>query len=184
MKRLILTERPPLTFFTDDELATANAFTLAKRREEWLLSRAAAKQLAMNEGFADDPRRVTVERPLLLIDGASSGWYVSLSHSFPYAGAAIDRQPVGFDVQVVREIAEWSSHLFLTDTETEQMRRCAIPHRVLHFWCAKEAAFKRDVATPTMKQTPIQLVEERTDGLTFNVVETEAMGELIVAVTR
>jgi phosphopantetheinyl transferase len=183
MKRLILTEPPPLSFFTDDELATADAFKLARRRDEWLLSRAAAKQLALNEGFADDPRRVTVERPLLLIDGISSGWYVSVSHSFPYAGAAIDRHPVGFDVQVVREIAEWSSHLFLTEIETEQMRRCAIPHRILHFWCAKEAAFKRDAATPTMKQTPIQLVAERADGLTFDVVETVAMGEVLVAGT-
>lgn len=183
MKRLILTRLPSLACFTDEELAVANAFKLAKRRDEWLLSRAAAKQLALDEGLASDPRRITVARPQLLIDGVPTGWYVSLSHSHPYAGAAIDRQPLGFDIQVVREIDERSSHLFLTDEETDQMHRCTISHRLLHFWCAKEAAFKRDEATTTMKQTPIQLVEERTDGLTFDVAETVVSGELIVAVT-
>jgi phosphopantetheinyl transferase len=183
MKRLILTQLPSRAFFTDEELAVANAFKLAKRRDEWLLSRAAAKQLALDEGLAGDARSITIARPQLLVDGSPTGWYVSLSHSHPYAGAAIDRQPLGFDVQVVREIAESSAHFFLTDAEANQMRRCTIANRVLHFWCAKEAAFKRDEATATMKQTPIHIIEQRPDGLLFDVAETVVSGELIVAVT-
>ncbi len=31
----------------------------------------------------------------------------------------------------------------LTDEETEAMSRCSIAHRLLHFWCAKEAEWKR-----------------------------------------
>jgi phosphopantetheinyl transferase len=146
--------------FTDAELAIADAFKLAKRREEWLLSRAAAKHL---------PRRA----------------YVSFSHSGRYAGAATDDAPVGIDVEVVRPMKESAAHLFLSDEETDAMRRCSLPHRLLHFWCAKEAAWKqRSDQFTTLKQVPLALVEERADGLTFDVVETVATGELIVALTN
>jgi phosphopantetheinyl transferase len=169
---------------TDAELATADAFKLPKRRDEWLLSRLAAKQLALQLGLADDPRAVTVDRPYLTIDGRRSEWLVSLSHSMPYAGAMIGREPVGLDVQVVREFAEWSAHLFMTDGEAEEMRRCSIEHRILHFWCAKESAWKqRSEEFATMKQLPLRLIEGRPTGLRFDAAETVAIGELIVAVT-
>jgi 4'-phosphopantetheinyl transferase EntD len=165
-------------WFSEAEREQANTFKLPKRRAEWLLVRAAAKQLALQLGITNDPRTLTVERPL------TAGWYVSLSHSGNYAGAAFAREPIGLDVQVVREIAEWSTHLFLSDAETEEMRTCAIEHRVLHFWCAKEAAFKRAADYETMKQLPLTLIEQRGDGLLFDKVETVRIGELIVALTR
>lgn len=178
---LVLTGTPDPAVFTDDELATASEFKLPKRREEWLLSRAAAKQLAVRLGIASNPLEVRVDRPFL----AGTKWYVSLSHSQPYAAAAISRTPVGVDVQVVREIPEYSTHLFLSREEDEAMRRCAIPHRVLHFWCAKEAAFKqRSDELTTMKQCPIALVGESESGLSFDAVETFASGDVIVALTR
>lgn len=167
-----------LSMFSDAELEQANAFKLTKRRDEWLLARAAAKQLAMRLGITNDPRALSIERP------TTAGWYLSLSHSAPYGGAAIAREPVGFDVQVVREIAEWATHLFLSEDETEAMRACGIEHRVLHFWCAKEAAFKRNAEYETMKQLPMRLLEEREGGLLFDQAETVRIGELIVAITR
>jgi phosphopantetheinyl transferase len=178
---LVLEGTADRALFTDDELATADEFKLPKRRDEWLLSRAAAKQLSVQRGIAADPRRVSVARPFI----ANTRWYVSLSHSMPYAAAAIDCNPVGIDIQVVREIPEWSTHLFLSREEDEAMRRCTIPHRVLHFWCAKEAAFKqRSDEFKTMKQCPVTLVRECESGVSFDVVETVAIGEVIVAVTR
>lgn len=184
-ERVLLIEgAPDLSWFTDDELAAATAFKLAKRRDEWLLARMAAKGLAVQRGIAADPRRIGIERPYVLVDGAPTHWQVSISHSAPYAGAAIDAGPVGIDVQVVREIAEWSSHLFLSDDETRAMQRCTIRHRLLHFWCAKEAAWKqRSHEFATMKQAPLRVVEERWSGLLFDVVETVVTGEVIVAVT-
>ncbi|MFP5245348.1 MAG: 4'-phosphopantetheinyl transferase family protein, partial [Thermoanaerobaculia bacterium] len=109
---------------------------------------------------------------------------VSISHSAPYAGAAIARTPIGIDVQVIREIAEWSSHLFLSDAETGAMRDCSVAHRILHFWCAKEAAFKRQSDYTTMKQLPLRFLGESERGLLFEEVETVAIGDVIVAVTR
>ena len=171
--------------FTDAELAEANEFKLAKRRDEWLLSRAAAKTLAVQLGLASDPRDVTVDRPFLVIGGERTAYYVSLSHSTPYAAAAIASDPIGIDVQVIRDIADWSTHLFLTREEDAAMRCCSLPHRVLHFWCAKEAAFKRrsDEFT-TMRQLHMELLEEHATGLLFDAAETIQLDDVIVALTR
>lgn len=171
-------------FFTAAELETASSFKLAKRREEWLLSRYAAKLLAIELGIVTDPRTCSVGRPVLFVDGEPTSWFVSLSHSAPYAGAALARDPIGLDVQVVRGIAEWSSHLFLSDGESEVMRGCGLADRTLHFWCAKEAAWKRrSDEFSTMKQLPLQFVQERERGLLFDQVETLREDDLIVALT-
>jgi phosphopantetheinyl transferase len=171
-------------FFTPAELEAASKFKLPKRREEWLLSRYAAKRLAMQLGIIEEPRTCMVERPVLVVDGQPTTWFVSLSHSAPYAAAALSREPVGIDVQVVRAIAEWSSHLFMSNAEAEVMRSCRIAHRALHFWCAKEAAWKRrSEEFATMKQLPLRLVEEREEGLLFDQVETQLQVDCIVALT-
>jgi phosphopantetheinyl transferase len=134
-------------------------FKLEKRRREWMLSRGAAS---------------------LLPEAA----FVSFSHSAPYAAAAKDEAPVGIDVQVVRDVGERTAHLFLTGEEAEVMSRCTIAHRLLHFWCAKEAEWKRHGgATLTLKRTPIVLLDEMRDGLRFDVVETIAIDDVIVALT-
>ncbi|HEX7190502.1 MAG TPA: 4'-phosphopantetheinyl transferase superfamily protein, partial [Thermoanaerobaculia bacterium] len=91
------------------------SFPSEKRRREWILSRTALRML----GPAP---------------------FSSLSHSGDYAAAAIAEVPVGVDVQVVRPLAERAAHLFLTDDEQADMERCAIAHRIIHFFCAKEAA--------------------------------------------
>ncbi|MFL6248299.1 MAG: 4'-phosphopantetheinyl transferase family protein [Thermoanaerobaculia bacterium] len=170
--------------FTAAELALANTFKLATRRDEWLLSRLAAKQLAMQLGLAGDPRAITIDRPFLIIDGQRTDWRVSLSHSAPYAGAAIARTPIGLDVQVVRDLNERAAHLFLSPEETDQVNGCTLSHRIVHFWCAKEAAWKqRSEEFVTLRQVPLQLIEQRKEGLLFDSVETFAIDDLIVAVT-
>jgi phosphopantetheinyl transferase (holo-ACP synthase) len=171
-------------WFTSDELAIANEFKLAKRRDEWLLSRAAAKRWALQRGLCDDARACNVARPFLVIDGVESEWHVSLSHSSPYAGAVFARDPVGIDVQVLRDFPDAAAHLFLTNDEEEQMRTCAVPHRLLHFWCAKEAAWKKlGGAVPTLKQVPIHIESANDSGIVFDVVESVLINDVIVAIT-
>lgn len=172
-------------WFTESELATANAFKLASRREEWLHVRFAAKRLAMDLGLANDPRAIAIERPWLVIDGEKTEWQVSLSHSEPYAAAAIARTPIGVDVERLRDLDERAAHLFLTPGEIEQLQRCTLAHRILHFWAAKEAAWKqRSSEFVTLRQVPLQLIGEREDGLLFDLVETTAIDEAIAAITR
>jgi len=156
-------------WFTDAELAEADAFRLPKRREEWMHARMAAKQLAVNRGLAAHPRDVRVTRDLF-----------SLSHSHPYAAAAIGH---GIDVQVIREISESAAHLFLSDQEADAMRACGVEHRLLHFWCAKEAAWKAQRGEiPTLKQVALKLIDVQPYGLRFDGVET-LWTDVIIALT-
>jgi phosphopantetheinyl transferase (holo-ACP synthase) len=138
---------------------TPGSFPSEKRRREWILSRTALRML----GPAP---------------------FSSLSHSGDYAAAAIGDVPVGVDVQVVRPLAERAAHLFLSDEEQKEMERCTIEHRLLHFFCAKEAAWKaRGGAIPTLKQIPLKLKEETATGLLFDSAATYATGVIIVAFT-
>ncbi|HEX8170085.1 MAG TPA: 4'-phosphopantetheinyl transferase superfamily protein [Thermoanaerobaculia bacterium] len=166
-------------WFTDDELAIVDALPTPKRREQWMLSRIAVKQLALDLRLCADPQMCTYARPHVL-----QSWFASVSHSGPYAGAIIGRDPVGIDVQEVRELSERAAHLFLSDLETRAMASCTLEHRLLHFWCAKEAAWKqRSGDFETLKQLPLVLVDQRDDGLLFDAAETRRIGDVIVAVT-
>jgi hypothetical protein len=153
----------PESWFAEDERAVIESFALPKRRMEWMLSRIAEKELR-NRGAHGD--------------------YISYSHSAAYGGAAIDFHPVGIDVQTLRDIAEAAAHHFLTDAEIDAMRRCTIAHRLLHFWCAKEAAWKQhrgEVAT--LRRVPISLIDEGERGLRFAGVATWAVDDLVAALT-
>jgi phosphopantetheinyl transferase (holo-ACP synthase) len=138
-------------------------FPREKRRLEWMLSRIAEKELRKR---------------------GAQGDYVSYSHSGKYGAAAIDAQPVGIDVEVLRNLSESAARHFLNDDEIAAMERCTIANRMLHFWSAKEAVWKqRGGAVPTLKRIRIQLEAENADGLRFDGVETFAIGDLVAALT-
>ena len=158
----------PRQWFSAEELAIVDAFPREKRREEWMLSRIAEKELR---------RR------------GARGAHVSYSHRGPYGAAAVGEAPVGIDVEIARDIRPDSARFFLTDNETADVRRCAIDRALLHFWCAKEAAWKQHVGrvlnpSPTLKGVRLRLVSESGSGLLFDLVETIAVGDAIVALTR
>ena len=171
-------------WLSDDELHEAECFRFPRRRQEWLDSRVAAKMLASVQGHLGDPRQVSIDRPHIHL-GNGERRHVSLSHSSPFAGAAIDDSPVGIDVQTLRNVDERAVHLFLRDEEEAVMRACTLPYRLIHFWAAKEAAWKRrSHEFLTLKQLPLRLEEQTAHGLRFDQVETYATGELVVALTR
>jgi phosphopantetheinyl transferase (holo-ACP synthase) len=153
----------PESFLTPEERATVKSYPRAKRQMEWMLSRIAEKELR---------RR------------GARGEQVSFSHSAGYGAAAIDVNPIGIDVQVVRQISEGAAHHFLMDDEIESMNGCTIAHRLLHFWCAKEAVWKQQRgAVATLKRVPIQLIGQREKGLRFENVETFFTRDLVAALT-
>ena len=151
----------PRQWFSVEELAMVDAFPREKRREEWMLSRIAEKELR---------RR------------GAHGSSVSYSHRGPYGAASVGEAPVGIDVEIARDIRPDSARFFLTDNEAADARRCSIDRALLHFWCAKEAAWKQHGgALPTLKRLPLRLLRETKQGLLFDVVETVAVGEVVVA---
>ena len=151
-------------WFSAAELAVVDAFPREKRREEWMLSRIAEKELR---------RR------------GARGAHVSYSHRGPYGAAAVGEEPVGIDVEIARDIRPDSARFFLTDDEATAASRCAIERALLHFWCAKEAAWKqRGGVLPTLKRVPLRLAGESERGLLFDAVETFAVGDVVVALTR
>lgn len=161
------------TWFTPDELETAHAFVREKRRDEWLLSRYAVKRLAGLQA-------VPVTRPQL-----ADGRFISISHSQGVAAAAIGTAPVGVDIERVRKLDEHVARHFLIESEIEAMQRCALPHRVLHWWCAKEAAWKQQGGEIRfLKQIPLMLESEGAHSLVFENVETFATGAYVLALTR
>jgi len=173
-RALVITEVDrPERWFSAMELARADAFTLEKRRTEWMLARIAAKELARQRGLCEDPRAFVVERAPT----------ISLSHGGGYGAAAIDVEPVGIDIERHRDIKPSAAHLFLTEEEEAEARHCSMERALLHFWSAKEAAWKqRSGEVPTLKKIPLHLVAQRDDGLTFDRAETYA-GEIVVALT-
>jgi len=55
---------------------------------------------------------------------------------------------------------------------------------MVHFWAAKEAAWKRESDRyATLRQLPLRLLDVTPHGLKFDKVETFDAGELIVALT-
>lgn len=185
-RAILVRGEPDQAFFTDEELARAHSFTLPKRQAEWKLSRAAAKQFAVRTGFASDPRSCTVsEERRLIVAQVMRPLFVSLSHSAPYAAAAIDGSPIGIDVERLREIRGQAARLFLTLEEEAVMKGCSLPYRLLHFWAAKEAAWKRaGGAIETLKRMALKLEAETENGLRFTEVETTILGDAVVALTR
>ncbi|HEY8133733.1 MAG TPA: 4'-phosphopantetheinyl transferase superfamily protein [Thermoanaerobaculia bacterium] len=150
----------PESWFSAEEIAP---LTRPKRRREWMLSRIAEKELRQR--------------------GASGGC-VSFSHSGSYGAAAVSAQPIGIDVETLREISESAAHHFLSDEEIESMLLCTIAHRMLHFWSAKEAAWKRlGGSMPTLKKVPLRLEDQTPNGLRFDGVETFAVNDLVAALT-
>jgi phosphopantetheinyl transferase len=153
----------PRRWFTAEELAIVDSFPREKRREEWMLSRIAEKELR---------RR------------GARGAHVSYSHRGAYGAAAVGDAPVGIDVEVVREVRPDSARFFLTDAEAADAQRCAVDRALLHFWCAKEAAWKqRGGALPTLKRVPLRLVSATEQGLRFDGVETFAIDDVVVALS-
>ena len=184
-RALIVTHvTPKLDWFGEEEFRDAEQFHHEKRRNEWLCARMAVKRLAMNRGLASDPKRIRVKRPHVLIDDVMQ-LYVSLSHSERFAAAAIDDEPIGIDVQALRDLNERTSKFFLSANEAKAMRHAALMHRLLHFWCAKEAEWKRRGGDPpTLKQVSLIFEAESPHGVRFDSVETIELEGAIAALTR
>ncbi|HXI12221.1 MAG TPA: 4'-phosphopantetheinyl transferase superfamily protein [Thermoanaerobaculia bacterium] len=183
------------SFFNEDEFAAVRGLRFPHQKTEWFSARMAAKWLACSRGLASDPRSVAVSggrqrRPELRLESRAAV-ALSLSHTDGVGGAAIDHETIGLDVQRVRPLSERGWKFFLQEREISAVRMASIDDVAIHFWSAKEAAWKALSGENQrgLKDVGLSLSAEGSDGLRFRyhcatesgIVETRRIGSLVVA---
>lgn len=191
-----VTEEDCTRLLTGEEQQRLRGFARPRRQAEWSASRIAAKLLAVELGLCSDPRACAIvssyRKPQLAIEGLDGEWHVSISHSSGAGAAALDRRPIGIDIQMPRQLNPRVTKFFLNSGELEQLRGVRIENPMIHFWCAKEAAFKLKAGPGWLKRVSIELRGETAVGLAFSLtapvageVRTFRAGDqMIAAVAR
>lgn len=176
-----VTEDDARAMFSDDELAIRAHLHPEKRCLEWTAARAAAKQLAIEQHLTATPASCAVMkidgRPRLVIDGTMSGRNVSISHSAAAGAAAIHVDPIGVDLQDIRDIDPRAAKFFIGEAEGDVVSDVAALNPLLHLWCAKEAAWK--ASSPegsTLKSVRLQIVRSEAGGGLFDYETGERRG--------
>ncbi|MDZ4715215.1 MAG: 4'-phosphopantetheinyl transferase superfamily protein [Cytophagales bacterium] len=110
----------------------------AHKRLEWLAGRALIRSLveAMNLSY-DGIRKDEFGKPFL----KSLPHFISLSHSYPYVAAQIDRsQSVGIDVEQPKEkLRQVGPRVLAAEELADAGNRL---DKLCIYWCAKEALYK------------------------------------------
>lgn len=170
-----------------NEIASLRA---VQRHGERAASRVAAKSLALERGFVDLPSRIRFtksdERPVVLVDGVEPMLFVSFSHTAGIGAAALHDAPVGLDLEHERVIDPRATKFFLRGDELAHAASSGVENALLHWWCAKEAAFKLAADHPTLLQVPLALECESAAGLVLrgphgSRVETVRLSASLVA---
>jgi len=183
-------------WLASDEWEIFESMRGPKRQLEWASSRIAAKRLAIDLGLcanSGECRIPTVsERPRLLLPG-NRAIAVSLSHSAGAGAAAMHDDPIGLDLQEIREIHRGVTKYFLHDDELETTRHLELDHALIHFWAAKEAIWKMEpgegwyrssrVAVRSVERSAAVLVWERS-GTHGTVTTTTVEDRFVLAVAR
>ncbi|MBQ7485643.1 MAG: 4'-phosphopantetheinyl transferase superfamily protein [Oscillospiraceae bacterium] len=87
-------------------------------------------------------------------------WHVSISHSGAYAVCAVDRRPVGVDLETVRTVDEKFMRRVCTEAELSYLAGGdGSPERFWELWTAKEAVFKLTGAGPLLRLSKLALPE-------------------------
>jgi 4'-phosphopantetheinyl transferase len=147
-------------YLSSTERETCAALTLPRRRREWLAGRRAAKELVRQrhrDGERPDLREVEIGnlsagldrgRPFYRVGGRAGAFGLSISHSGPFAAAALSRQPnqrVGIDIERVERRDASFEALALSRVEAHRVRRlCGVARwqAVTRIWVLKEALLK------------------------------------------
>lgn len=166
---------------SEQELAQREELRPEKRRVEWTAARVAAKLLAIERQLTDQGHRCTVEkaggRPRLVIDGTISDRSISISHSAAIGAAAIHTEPVGVDIQDIRDVDPRAAKFFLGDSENDTVSDVVARNPLLHVWCAKEAAWKASAEEgSTLKSVTLRIIRSEAGGGMFDYSVGERHG--------
>jgi len=173
---------------TTSERADVERLRAPERRLERAASRIAGKILLTETMSLGDAREVEFakdeDRPFARLRGSAVPLSVSFTHSHGLGAAAVAESPVGIDLERFRDIRPQMTRFFLSPSEFSAAESLDLPWSLLHFWSAKEAAFKMSRTYPTLLKTPLHVTAITSSGLTFEVSGTGAEVETRVVETE
>ncbi len=121
----------------EGEKAYYEQLKAGKRNLHWLGTRVLLRKMLKTDEYIDC--KVDAHGKPYLV---SLPYHISLSHSFDYAAVMIGKDPVGIDIEQVKEKVERIAHKFMRKEElgfiSDQYK---IPQLYV-CWCAKEAVYK------------------------------------------
>jgi putative transcriptional regulator len=171
-------------FLTPRERDDLEELKVPARRLERAASRIAGKMVADEVFGIRNPTQVEFvkdgDRPVALLRGEPAPFSVSFTHSHGLGAAALGEAPVGVDLEKFRPIRPEMTRFFLSDAELAVAAGIDLPHPLLHYWAAKEAAFKADGRFPTLLKVPLELVRAGLSGLTLGIAGTSFLVETTI----
>ncbi|HEY4326592.1 MAG TPA: 4'-phosphopantetheinyl transferase superfamily protein [Mucilaginibacter sp.] len=119
------------------EKAYYEKLSAGKRSLHWLGTRVLLRKMLRTDEYIDC--KVDAHGKPYLVN---LPYHISLSHSFDYAAVMISKEPVGIDIEQVKEKVERIAHKFI---KKDEMAFIGNAHRIQQLyvcWCAKEAVYK------------------------------------------
>lgn len=132
------------SLLTPEESDRRATFRSVARRDSFALGRYAARDL-LSESLGCSPAEVPIE---VLPDGSlavpGTPWQLSISHTGPYAAAAIATSEIGIDLERIRPRPESLFRFILQPEEMKLREELDLPteHQIVLFWALKESVLK------------------------------------------
>ena len=121
----------------EHEKAHYEQLKVGKRNLHWLGTRVLLRKMLRTNEYIDF-KVDTHGKPYL----GNLPYHISLSHSFDYAAVMIGKEPVGIDIEQVKEKVERIAHKFMRKKEMAFINEKDKINQLYVCWCAKEAVYK------------------------------------------
>jgi phosphopantetheine--protein transferase-like protein len=122
----------------EQEKAYVEQLSHGKRNLHWLGTRVLLRKMLDTDEYIDC--QVDAHGKPYLVD---LPYHISLSHSFDYAAVMISKkQPVGIDIEQIKEKVERIAHKFMRPAEMAFIDGQNKIQQLYVCWCAKEAVYK------------------------------------------
>ncbi|HEY8931332.1 MAG TPA: 4'-phosphopantetheinyl transferase superfamily protein, partial [Mucilaginibacter sp.] len=121
----------------EQEQAHYESLKKGKRNLHWLGTRVLLRKMLQTDEFIDC--KVDAHGKPYLVN---LPYHISLSHSFDYAAVMIGKEPVGIDIEQIKDKVERIAHKFMKKEEMAFLTPADRIKQLYACWCAKEAVYK------------------------------------------
>ena len=152
--------KPSTDYLSEERRQRAEAMRFEADRLRTVAGENLARQM-LSERLGCEPIDVPLQwdengKPVV----PDTGLYISVSHSGAYVVCAVDDQPIGVDVETVRDVDEKFMRRVCSEDELAYVLRGAdVQQRFWELWTAKEAVFKLTGHGPLLRLSKLALPE-------------------------